>query len=351
MQDLLDLARQAGEGLAVPEEIGDADHDVLEQQIELHGPGLHVVQIFLNAGSPTGRHAPVYPAIERAGFVVTEIDSRTLFEKMQQFVHRRAGNLLLLKKLQIARRADDGCDLRADFRRRQHKIDGAGRDGVRRHPVILRLLRILGDRQAALGLDGANPVGAVRAGSRQDHADRMIPDFLGKRGEEIVHRRFRREFGRRARQEHLSVADEDVIVGRRDVDRAALGCGAALHLFDRHRRFSAEQLHQHALVSRRQVLSDDIGDVRGTSGQSLQDFAQCLKTTGRGADPDPVKVFVHLSLGGHTLLLGPAVNDNVAASAFLALGGPASTGCLKLFVHARLANQMPSWHSEMISSM
>src|SRR5487761_1517007 len=71
-------------------------------------------------------------------------------------------------------------------RQREHEIDGAGCDGIARHPVELSLFRVLSDSQAAHLLDRSCPCAAIGAGSREDDADDTLPELLGERLQQDV---------------------------------------------------------------------------------------------------------------------------------------------------------------------
>jgi len=61
-------------------------------------------------------------------------------------------------------------------RHREYEIDGAGRDRGTRHPTKLRVLRFLGDHQAARLLDRPSPGAAVIAGARENDADGALTE-------------------------------------------------------------------------------------------------------------------------------------------------------------------------------
>jgi len=75
-----------------------------------------------------------------------------------------------------------------DFLGWQDEIDRAAADGALRHAVVFGRLSILGESDAAGGLDLRQSQRAVRAGTRQDHADRGRLLIFGQRLEELVDR-------------------------------------------------------------------------------------------------------------------------------------------------------------------
>ena len=115
---------------------------------------------------------------------------------------------------------------------------------------------ILRERQAAGRLDLADAQRAVRAGARQDHADRVRPLHRGQRPQEVIDRIVRAPIiGPRRDREH-AVGDRDAGVRLDDVDVVGRDLGAVDGIDHRHRRVRLEQLAEPALVVRIQVLDD-----------------------------------------------------------------------------------------------
>ena len=94
--------------------------------------------------------------------------------------------------------------------------------------------------------------------------------------------------GRRAdarRQDDAAVVDGQVGVGRDQVDVAGLEAHPGLGLGHGQRRDPRQQFGQKALVSRRQMLHKEEGDV--VFGRDVfEDFAEGFQAAGRAADAD-----------------------------------------------------------------
>ena len=91
----------------------------------------------------------------------------------------------------------DAGDLPGDPVRGQHEVHAAGGDGAVRHALVLGRV-VLGEGDAALGLDLFQPEGAVGGGAGQDHADGPVPLVLRQRAEELIDRPVRRRGPRAA---------------------------------------------------------------------------------------------------------------------------------------------------------
>ena len=185
------LLLQRLEGLRVAEEAGDADQDVLVQRLELGrvvaaGTATYSLQVV----ELLQHHAARDAAVERVELVVGEIDAGGAMQQLQD-----------LGELRLARRArgrsgtrhrvgvpGDAHELARDLRR------AAARRSTQPEAMALCGMPsccarvVLGERDAALGLDRFEPERAVRRGAGQDHADGLVPLVLGQRAEELVDR-------------------------------------------------------------------------------------------------------------------------------------------------------------------
>jgi hypothetical protein len=175
--------------------------------------------------------------------------------------------------------------LSGDLFRREDEVDVAGLDRAFWHAGVTRGRRILRHREPTLELDGLDTAGPVRAGARQNDADRARPVNLGEGAEERVDRQVGGLALLPLHQPEMPVGDRHRHV-RRDhigvirLDRHPLGC-----LDDGDGRRPAEQLGQHAVVSRVEMLDEHIGEP-GIRWQFADQSREGLESAGRRADAD-----------------------------------------------------------------
>ena len=184
---------------------------------------------------------------------------------------------------------------RGDLAHRQDEVGEARRDGAARHRAVFGLLRVLHQDDAAGLLDRPDPDRAVRSRAAEDDGEVVAP-LRGERTEKQVDRRPPParlvEFGER----QVLVGDEQLTVGRDDIDMARLEAGAAGHLGDRHFGARREDRRQFALMLRVEMDDDDEGGVH-LVGQALEERLQRMHAAGRGADADGRKPLGRASSG------------------------------------------------------
>ena len=83
--------------------------------------------------------------------------------------------------------SSDAYQLVGDLLGRQHEINRALSDGAVRHTGLLRGV-ILRERDATLGLDGAQTGRTIRGSACQNHADRTMFLIFGQRSKEPIDR-------------------------------------------------------------------------------------------------------------------------------------------------------------------
>jgi hypothetical protein len=95
---------------------------------------------------------------------------------------------------------------------------------------------ILGEGDAARGLDLIETQRAVAAGTREDDRDRLVPLIVRERFEEQIDRVvLAPDFAARQQLEH-AVGDDHAPVRRNHIDAVLLDLGLVFHLVDGHAR-------------------------------------------------------------------------------------------------------------------
>ena len=145
------------------------------------------------------------------------------------------------------------------FRRGQHDIDLACRDGTIGHAVELCIVRTLRQGHASHFLDVRQAHRAVAADAGQDDADGALALRFGERAEEQVDRDLRA--GVRRGLADLQVVVDHLQVGRRrdDVDVVLLDRGRGGDLLHRHRGDVLEDAGKMAGLLRCEVQDNDKG--------------------------------------------------------------------------------------------
>jgi hypothetical protein len=140
-----------------------------------------VVDVLVEGQAPGGGHPALDAPQQGCLFVPREVDARVRVERSEQGLqrggHHGAAHLSVLREPLAF---DDAHDLRADRLRRENPIDAAGLDRRTYHPVVLRVVRLLGKGEPASGLDGMETNRAVTPRAGEHHADRAIAHDLGE---------------------------------------------------------------------------------------------------------------------------------------------------------------------------
>ena len=148
--------------------------------------------------------------------------------------------------------------------------------------------RVLHDRGAALLLDGADAGRPVEPRAREDHADRALLERGGHRLEEQIDGRPREVDQLGAGERHVALRHQEVVVGRRDVDRAGTDRLVVVRLLHGHLRVPPEQIGEQALVARVEVLDDEHRRAEAPR-QSADHRLERRHPAGRGADGDCIE--------------------------------------------------------------
>ena len=173
-----DLAFQRGEGLRVAEELGDADQQVAEQQIELVGLLAQALDVIGHIIDLQHLHAALDAPDQGVLLVLAKIvaepgaqqgaDPRQMLRCVATRAVRR---LPVVDAAEVLRVRDQP---RRHLLDRQHLVDETGGGSAARHAEQCRFIKPgLGEGEAAMLLDGFEPPRAVAAAAGQD--DRRRP--------------------------------------------------------------------------------------------------------------------------------------------------------------------------------
>jgi len=175
---------------------------------------------------------------------------------------------------------------------RQDLVGHPGRDRAPRHAVVGGGFGKLDDGGSTVPLDRAQASGAVGAGARQDDANGALALVHGERVQETIDRL--RKVGRgqaRAEPQH-AVFERQGGVGRDDVNVTALDGRLVVDGLDGHLRVSRQQIGQHALVVRVEMLHVDHGDARGRRHMPEEASERLEAPCGRADAHDQAEVLV-----------------------------------------------------------
>ena len=177
-----------------------------------------------------------------------------------------------------------------DLLQTQDDMGGTARQRGLGHQGSLCGIGVLNDCQAAGAVDGFEPVGAVLVPSGQDDAEQALAVHVGRGFEQHVDRRPREVHHLVGRQrEGRSAIDQQVVVGRRDIDRAGLDRLLVLRFLDRPPAMRRKDLRQQARALARQVQHDEARHPQ-CGGQRGQQRAERLNPARRCADDDGLDV-------------------------------------------------------------
>lgn len=140
----------------------------------------------------------------------------------------------------------------------------------------------MGQQEAPGRVDGHGASGAVRTGARQDHANGVIPLFLGQRTQEDVDGQ-RQQMGFFGGQLKMASDHPHDRARWNQIDVIGFNRHALGHDLDHHPCVTPDQVLHHAFVVGRQVLDDHEGRSR-VGGAVVEEPFQGLQATGRGTD-------------------------------------------------------------------
>jgi hypothetical protein len=128
-----------------------------------------------------------------------------------------------------------GCDPAGQFLDGRHHIGQPRINGAPGHGVELGRGGGLHEHRAPLLLDGGKTQGTVRAHSREDDADALLPLVGGQGAQEEINGQTQPARRRWRQQVQHSVQDGQILVGWNDVDAIRLDLQAILDLKNLHR--------------------------------------------------------------------------------------------------------------------
>ena len=187
-----DLVPQHLEGLGVTEEAGDADQQVLVEQVELVGIVGQAPGVVLDVGVAQVQGQPPGNAAGDGGRLIAgEIDVVGPVEQVQDRRHAPERPLLVAHAMHGAQ----GLRIGGEFHQglghvlgHEDGIHAAGVDGALGHAVKACRLGGFHQHQAAGVVDVKQPAAAVGTGAREDDARRTLPPGGGQGAEEGIDR-------------------------------------------------------------------------------------------------------------------------------------------------------------------
>lgn len=172
-------------------------------------------------------------------------------------------------------------DLCRDRIGRQQVVHHAGGDGAAHHAVVLGIR--LRQRQPAVLLDRAQPLGAIATGAGEDDAGSIFALVVCERDQETVHRHAGDGRVRQRTQPQPPVFDRQCRVGRDDIDGVGFHHHAVLDRAHREPGRARQHLGQNALVLRVEVLDHHERHAAVRLDRRKQPL-QRINAAGRGPD-------------------------------------------------------------------
>ena len=169
---------------------------------------------------------------------------------------------------------------------REHGVRDRARDRRVRHRPPLRRLRVLDDRDAAVALDRRQSGGAVLVCAREHDPDRAVAVDLGDRLEEHVDGRPRELDARVDGEREMAVLDEEVVVGRSDVDVTWLERLLVSRLGDGPADVALQQRLEYAAVRLGRAVLGDHDRLVELLRNPFEQRSHCLQPSPRRADGD-----------------------------------------------------------------
>ena len=247
----------------VPEEVRDADEQILHEGRRFVSVMLQEVRVFQQAAH--ARQAqPTFDAPEdRRRLVVGEVMARAHSQEREDLPERfRVGRSGCAARCVPGQLAQAVVVLRAPFRRNvshgKHVVDQTRGDRIPRHVPVFRLIRILGDGEAAMFLHTLQSARPVRSSTRQHDRDGFPAVRISQRAKKQVHRGAPLFRPADCLGHDRAAGNLETCVRGDHVDVVGLNGDRALDLRDRQRRCRLQDLGQPAFVVGRQMKNDGI---------------------------------------------------------------------------------------------
>ena len=186
-----DLLFKHLKGFRVTEKIGHTNQQVPKQRLYLDGRLLQVLDVIVNRIDLVNGHAPLNPAVDRAGLVLGKIVPGLGTQQNKDFFQR----------VLVERRRDGGRpgrsakrmghishELGRHFGRCELVIHHAGVQGAARHAVKFAGVGILHHDHATLGLYGPHAQSSVATGTGEHDTNRPLALVLRQGAEQKVNR-------------------------------------------------------------------------------------------------------------------------------------------------------------------
>lgn len=277
------------ENRGIPEELRDADQQVVEQRIDLLRRVLEVLHVIGQSVDPVDRHAASDPPVDGAALIEREIMPRVVENQGVDFLYGgfvqpgdRSG--VVLRRRGRGRSVEQAV---GHGIRRSLIVDEPGGDGTTGHAVKITAGRRLHEDETLLGLDGGDPRRAVTAGAGEHDPDGPLAAGARQGAEKGVDREAMAARGRGLAQPQRILLQGDFAIRWGDVDVTRCDRQAVRDLGDGHRRVPLQEFAEQAVAIRRQML-DDYERLRwyGVGGNAGEEFLESGQATGRRAKAD-----------------------------------------------------------------
>ena len=262
-------------------------------EAEISSQGLDVVDL----------HATADASQNRGAFVAVEVATGSGAQEIEHVAQRRlVGRVVRLRLRPLRWLFRRQLDLRFEAVVRddplrhllhpQHPVDHAGVDGGLGHAAVLRLFRVLGDREPAALLDTLEAEGAVAIGTGEDDGSGMGAMGIGEAAKEEIYCHVAARAGRQFKERKISGDAAQHFAWWDHVNRVGADPGGFADLDDLQRRRGLQQVREDAFVIRRKMEYDDERESR-VGGQILEEVAQRFDAAGRTAERNgahPVRI-------------------------------------------------------------
>jgi len=186
--------------------------------------------------------------------------------------------------------AGDPGELQCHHFRGEDEVDAAGGDGAARHGIVFGR-GVLGESDAAFGLDGFEAEGAVRGSAGEDDTNGALALVLGEGFKEMVYGAMSAAFHLAFLKFEPGLGHNHAGVGRDNIDVVGLDGEVVGDLGNVHGGGAGQELGQGAGMVGVEMLDEDEGHA-GVWGQVFEQKREGLQASGRGTDSDNRERFV-----------------------------------------------------------